>query len=133
MTKPFDRTKPFKTRNGCVARIITWVAGSKTFPIIGYVTYEEEEGNWPRCWTSNGYAETDGCENPYDLVNVPEVKQTFYNLYEPNQVGTHLPYSNGFATLQEAQKYSARRRIGVLVMTYEDDVLKSTNLITEGI
>lgn len=79
--KPFDPTKPARTKNGRPVRIIcTDAAGFD--PIIALVPLEGEHGKVARespfVYKANGVFLAD---SPWNLENVPETKELWLSLY----------------------------------------------------
>lgn len=81
----FDPTKPVQTRAGDSARIIcTDRVGTR--PIVALVKQDNTES--VSTYTKDGFAYC-GESNPNDLVNIPEKRLVWLNVY-PNDIGAHL-------------------------------------------
>jgi hypothetical protein len=83
---PFDPTKPVQTRDGRKVRIICTDA-KDCQPIIALIT--EKGCEMPRQYDLNGSFFYDGRECQTDLVNVPETKSFWSNVYDD---GPRFPY-----------------------------------------
>lgn len=80
MTKPFDPTKPCKTRDGREARIICTDATLPGFPIVALVGTGAAEGMIH--YTNDGrYRSSSTCESSYDLINTPKTIEGWVNIY----------------------------------------------------
>lgn len=94
-----DFTKPVQTRRGYPVMILT-TDGRGNYPVVGYI----RESTDVHTWMSSGRYCT-GPEGPLDLINVPEKRVVYVNLYPY----PHL--SPGFhPTRKDADKYAMSQR-----------------------
>lgn len=82
--KPFDITKPFRTRDGREARVFISDSENAEYPFIGAV--HKLSGWHSTSWTRQGEY-LSGCNSGYNLVNtLPRHKRTLWmNVYEYGQ------------------------------------------------
>ena len=111
----FDPTKPVQTRDGRKARIICTDAKQNKYPIVALVTINDEIED-VRSYTESGYFYAFENNSAFDLINIPERKVKFANVYE-----THV--SRWFDERSEADSTKSSGRIGVLKLIYEDNKL----------
>lgn len=105
-TKTFDPTKPVQLRRGNPARIVATDAKGR-FPILAL--YEDEGSECPILRHANGTCSYK--DNPYDLINVPETVELFFNLYD-------TLISHGRKSRQDADLRATPIRIGVARLSY---------------
>jgi hypothetical protein len=95
----FDPTKPVQTRDGRKARIIcTDVDGAKT--IIALVK-DSVGDEIPRCYFQDGRYFTYESHSPNDLINVPETKSYWANVY-PDRPGALWLHKEDCSTMAQS-------------------------------
>lgn len=83
-----DFTKPVQTKDGREVVIHTTKGVSTQYPIVG--EYRTWDGRWLReAWTSSGTYGMSGKETIMDLINVPEKRVMYVNVYDPAIWGCH--------------------------------------------
>ncbi len=110
----FDPTKPVKTRDGRKARIICTDANNHQ-PIVALIT-ESNGHEYNRNYTKDGFYFIGIGKSDSDLINIPERRIRWTNVYAYHADGSYL-------TQELADENAAARRLGVLKLTYEDDQL----------
>ena len=77
----FDPTKPVQTRDGRKARIVSDKVSRGGYKYIAIIS-EESGDEWSGTFISDGsyYASGDACHR--DLINVPEKREMWVNVYE---------------------------------------------------
>jgi hypothetical protein len=122
--KPFDPTKPVQLRNGIPARIIcTDQKGDK--PIVILYTQGQNENVGHRY--ADGRLGTN--TSARDLVNVPDVRVEYRNIWGEDGAGTF-----SYKTYVEAASKcpsSGIKRLGIQKLIFTDDKLTSVELVTE--
>ena len=81
MSEPFDPTKPCQTRAGVKVRILCTYAGGE-YPIAGLV---QGLNDIAYRWTSDGKFLTNGKLKDNDLINIPEKRKVWVNVYRDGQ------------------------------------------------
>ncbi len=117
----FDPAKPVRTRDGRAAIIDASDArftGGKT--ISARVT-EREGYEVVYTYMPNGSLFHCGEVNHSDLINVPEQRHHWYNVYESGSAGAHY-------TRSKADKSATPGRIAVLHLIFEDRKLVSSEV-----
>lgn len=126
MSKPFDPTKPVACRDGTPARIICSDRKAPGYSIVAL--YSNETGNEGISYHYDDGRKCDIFRNkvpdeyPWDLVNVPERKSVFVNVY-----ASHL--GDQYCTKELADKrYRDMKnpivnRKGMVELVYEDNEL----------
>lgn len=112
----FDPNKPVQTRSGNKARIICTDSRNKKFPIVALITAGGEE--IVASFSSNGSYTSGGCDS-WDLVNIPEERVRFVNIYKSRAYfGTH-------DTKEDAYSKRLEGWLGCLKLTIvEDEITK---------
>jgi hypothetical protein len=110
--KPFDPTKPCRTRDGRAARIICADAKSK-WPIVALV--EHSGGEYTRRFCEAGFSES--CRAPDDLVNIPIRVSYWTKIYERHVIGAE--YTSARAA---AAQMNTERAVAYLEIIFEDDL-----------
>lgn len=118
----FDLSKPVKTRDGRPARIIATDRRCNGLrPVIALVTMEydieeihsyADDGTWS------------STPSDKDLVNVPEEKTVWVNVYNDGSTHHH-------ETLFKANNAKGKYRIGVLRLVYADHNVLSCEVLTD--
>lgn len=107
----FDPTKPVQTRGGSKARIICTDAGGKQ-PIVALIS-DDKAHEFPEKYGNDGSFFTIGGHAGHDLINIPERRVLWANVYEHG--------TEGRLNSRTAAEASARAgRLGVLKLTYEN-------------
>lgn len=135
--KPFDPNKPVQTRDGCKARILCTDRNMPGYPIIAlhyahgfeHVFSHKADG---RLNSSREMKE--------DLVNVPERKTVYVNMYAGRTRGPDKPSCGGQCHKNIAQAVTHRENMArrmqktkpcTLGITYEDDTIVDVEIIYE--
>lgn len=120
--KPFDPTKPVKTRDGRPARIVATDARSD-YPVVALV--EDNHGHEViRSFTARGQVVDYGTAS-HDLVNIPELTRRFINVCggsNPTDVLTVAAYR----TRELADRYAGGRQ-GVLEVVFDETGVVETS------
>ena len=124
MTKPFDPTKPVQTRDGRKVRILCIDRKDDIDPIVGLVDDNGRERI--SSWRENGkyYHNREGIYG-YDLVNIPEHKSAWGNVYSYGSPSILL-----YGTKEDATIHKGNRR-GLVEIIYEDDEIIDVKLHKE--
>ncbi len=115
----FDPTKPVRTRDGREARIITFGADNKLYPIVALVK-SREGAEYPVSVTEDGLYCDEWDSYDDDLVNVPAPKQKaelWVNVYPDNEFGK-LCHSKELAD-QSARRQGPPFRIAYVKVNVE--------------
>ncbi len=84
-----DPTKPVQTRDGRKARIIATDRNGSYYPIIALVSSKNSKEEIIVSYRPNG-SEVDGLSlRPLDLINVPEERELWVNVYNNTYSTTH--------------------------------------------
>ena len=112
-----DLTKPVQTVDGRSVTIIT-TGGRGGYPVIGYL----EDSDGPYTWSAEGIYDI-GSESTQDLVNVPEERVVYVNIYEDfsavhatYQAAYNASHANGRAD----GRLLARKRVVVAVGCFDE-------------
>src|SRR5689334_12021489 len=115
MNKPFDPTKPVRTKAGtqaviCYNSMLGGRVESETYPLL--VEYKTKEGDWrSTVMTADGRMDIHVAQSDYDLENIPEkIKLTgWVNVYgfEDGAAGI----SDIYKSKQDANDGAGHRRI----------------------
>src|SRR5574337_94440 len=97
----FDPTKPVQTRAGHPARIICTDRKGE-YPIVALVDDDDKA----RCFTKDGmyWASSKPCNN--DLVNVPQKREGWINIYQDSRRGRYG--GQIFSNYKDAKDYCVR-------------------------
>lgn len=79
----FDPKKPVQTKSGKKVSLVT-TEGIGGYPLIGYMG----ERTFPELWTKEGKLH-EGCESPLDLINIPEERDVWVNVYDDGVWAPH--------------------------------------------
>ena len=110
----FDPTKPVQQENGRAAYIVTTNSHVENFPIIAELA--DNHGGFSLAYfTSKGR----GYARPLQLVNIPQKKDVWVNIYRHNIDGS-LYYAGEYATPESADCGAAADRVGRIRMTLEE-------------
>ena len=104
--KPFDPRKPVQTRDGGSARIICTDRADADYPIVALL----EDEQCAMTFTKTGQAWA-GSESPCDLINIPERRELWVNVYSTGWGGAH-------PTRTEADAGAFRDRIACVRVEY---------------
>ncbi|HET8685549.1 MAG TPA: hypothetical protein VFM18_02655 [Methanosarcina sp.] len=116
-------TKPVQTRDGLPVRILC-TDRKDDYPIVGLVKYQS--GEEVRTWTDSGSYSLDLTNRHKDLMNVPETKIYYMNVYW-NRVGV---YNSSLEQAHSNINESAQSEyICTLKLTYENDVLVKKEIV----
>lgn len=114
----FDPKKPVRTRDGRAARIICEDAVGEQ-PIVALVRVKTTKGpiEITHNYSENGryYISDNDCV--LDLVNIPERKSYWVNVYYDKTVGST------WYSLEDLKKSNTRHAAGVIELVFEDDNL----------
>jgi hypothetical protein len=111
----FDPTKPVQTRDGRKVRIIcTDAAGPH--PIVALIKVEKEGRECSHQFSKIGSYFANSIASELDLINIPERKVRWVNVYEDSTSGQ-------FAHRESADACAAVKRLGILKLIYENDEL----------
>jgi hypothetical protein len=130
--KPFDPSKPVQTREGSPARIICTdrkfksLDNYKDWPILALF------GNGPN--EIVGAFMRDGRmfstrDDPRDLVNVPDIRYEYQNVYKRGTSTPRFCYATLEAAKNSRAKVSPDIHLGYLKYTFEDDEFKTVEFI----
>lgn len=108
-----DLTKPVQTRDGRRVRILCTDRQDEKFPIIALVQDLFECNERLYSYTKRGFANVGGGPSSCDLVNVPEKRSMWVNVYE--KANNDVCHS----TKREADKNQVPGRIACIELTYE--------------
>ena len=81
MTKVLDLNKPVQTRDGRKVRILATDRKGAHYPVLGLLTQADDEET-VESWTLAGEFYS-GDTDEADLVNVPEKRVLYFNIYPP--------------------------------------------------
>lgn len=121
MTK-LDLHKPVQTRDGRPVRLIC-TNKKGDFPLVGLVLKNNGDEE-VITFSNNGLYYENGPECISDLVNVPERKERWLNVYPPDTCVAPFEKSR-----YDADVRASSHRIGVLHLVYEDNKVVSTEYI----
>ena len=110
----FDPTKPVQTCDSRKARIICTDANNHQ-PIVALIT-EQDGHEYTRNYTKDGFYYIGAGRSDSDLINIPERRIMWTNVYTHHTDGS-------YTTRERADETAGARRIGVLKLTYENDEL----------
>lgn len=114
--KPFDPTKPCRTRNGKSARIIcTDAKGSK--PIIALISDCTGVEIMSR-YCSDGLRLTTGEKCMGDLINIPEKHEMWVNVY--GKIINSYNIGDGYVSKEQADKAASLIRIACIKVPFEE-------------
>ncbi len=82
----FDPTKPVQTRDGRKARIIATDRNGSHYPIIALVSSKNYKEELIVTYLANGSEDDCISQSPLDLVNVPEERELWVNVYENGDI-----------------------------------------------
>lgn len=107
-----DLEKPVKTVSGKAVRIIAKDVKSK-FPVIAIVTQTDGDET-VEAYTNGGHYYLDKTASEYDLMNVPEERHIYFNLYGNGESFSYNSYRSSAAAFdREAAFGSARVRLTI--------------------
>lgn len=107
MSKKFDPTKPVQTRGGYLARIICTnkeVSENYNFPIVALIKLPTDVVERIEAYTSKGYYSASEVEHSLDLINIPEEKIGWINVYSSTKINHAYAGEVIFSTKEEAEK-----------------------------
>ena len=84
-----DLTKPVQTRDGRKVRVLC-TDGPEEFPVAGYVARAKR----PTVWTRGGHYNLNLREAEIDLINVPEKRVVWVNMYPSKIAQPHTSKIN---------------------------------------
>lgn len=119
--KPFDPTKPVKTRDGRPARIICTDARNRVYPVIALVVTDGNER--PEMFTHRGkFYEGLAGNDPKDLINIPVKREGWINIFPnltfpPNVVACT---SHAFDSEKEADDHATGDRVACIRIEWEE-------------
>jgi hypothetical protein len=112
----FDHTKPVQTRDGRKAEIIkSDLKDLDGLKIVAIVT-EDKGHQWVKTYGMTGRYLDNPNESRHDLVNIPERKSNWYNMYS----GYCL--CGDYLSREKADRSRTNGRKAVLEIIYEDEV-----------
>lgn len=117
-----DITKPVQTRDGRPVRILC-TDKKGNYPVVGLVT-NNDGSETVNSYRHDGVYYSAGVSDA-DLVNAPERKERWLNMYPPS-LG-HSVYPEFCTVRTAADKQAGPNRIGILHIVYEDDKVISTS------
>jgi len=123
--KKFDPTKPVQTRSGLPARIVctnrkyVGSSGVETWPIMAL--YSVKGNEIAVSCQANGRIRSNE-DSPCDLVNVPDIRYEYQNVYESGR---------STAIRSPTQQHPTGFRLGYLKYTFEDNELKTVEFIRD--
>lgn len=119
-----DLTKPVQTRDGRKARIIATDRKSAN-PVVALVELVTERGECEMTcsYTLDGSYYTSGTVTKSDLVNVPEEKVWFYNVYE------HRSPMYPYRTAADAKEAMVGYGGASLAVVFEDGKFKRVEVL----
>jgi hypothetical protein len=97
----FDPTKPVQTRDGRKARIICTDMVDERYPIVALIT-EETDREFPVSFTADGRILDSAREHDNDLVNIPEKREGWINVYPVPESPWRTPSDWLYPTMEEA-------------------------------
>lgn len=107
MSKKFDPTKPVQTRNGNLARIICTdkeAVESHNFPIVALIKSPTDIVERIEVYTKEGYYSNSELEHSADLINIPEEKVGWINIYSSAEINYTYVGKNIYETKEESEK-----------------------------
>ena len=109
----FDPTKPVQTRDGRKARIVSDKVSRGGYKYIAIIS-EESGDEWSGTFISDGsyYASGDACHR--DLINVPEKREMWVNVYDGSYKSPV-----GHDSRESADLCSFQNRIACVRVEYE--------------
>ena len=106
-----DLSKPVQTRAGRTAKIFEVINDGSSWPIHG--AYQDSTSTWfSRQWRHSGSASYGPSTDPYDLINVPETRTVWVNVYKDG-------LGASFNTKDSANNVACPDRIACIKVTYE--------------
>lgn len=116
----FDPSKPVQTRDGQKATIICdtrrFTYCEHEFPIVALVHRKDGEDSIITT-QADGHTFIDGSENPLDLINIPEKRTCWGNVYLYNDGRQPCIATHG--TREEADTYAGEERVDCVEITYQ--------------
>lgn len=105
--KPLDLTKPLQTRDGQPVTILTTERPDSLHPVVGMTN-----AGLILTYTTQGKVYSCGREHELDLMNVPEKRTFWFNIYEDRQ--TRHPNRD------HADYYACYGRLACVEVTYTE-------------
>jgi hypothetical protein len=116
MGKPFDSTKPVRTRDGRAARIVCTDAGGMQ-PLVALVSLAERE--IIERYHKNGlYYENGRHESGLDLVNIPVKRGGWVNVLPPDRICRDVV--GMYDTKEAADKNASENRVACIFVEFEE-------------
>lgn len=106
----FDPTKPVKTRDGHKARIVSDKAENHPYKYIAIIT-QDHGREYAATFSSEGNYDTLVGECGQDLINVPEKREMWVNVYADDVTS--------YDTKREADEIASPSRIACVRVNYE--------------
>ena len=113
MTKEFDLTKPVQTRDGRTARILCTDREGWEWPVVALI--KSKTGIEGVCSYLRSGRLKGASESTLDLINVPEKRTLWLNVYTSGSVS-----SPGHRSKAIASTHAHRTRIACIEITYEE-------------
>lgn len=107
----FTPTKPVQTRDGHKARIVSDNSSEIGYKYIAVIT-QDHGGEYAATFSSEGYYDLPGGECGLDLINVPEKREMWVNVYDTKPLYRHN-------TRDIADKEAGLDRIACVWVEYE--------------
>ena len=103
-----DFTKPVQTRSGLPVTIIT-TEGRAGYPVLGYIGDEKDLSHW----SLNSHYVLD-LDNKYDLINVPEKRVGYINLF------SNFTARGNYTDKSQADRSAGQNRIACIRVEYTE-------------
>lgn len=115
MNRPLDVTRPVQTRDGRKVRLFETNLKNRNTRLAGIITMQDGE-EFVAAWRADGRA-TNVREDPIDLVNGPQKRQGWMNVYEAStpEMMNAVIYPTRAAADQRA---ADRRRLACLPVEF---------------
>lgn len=119
MAKKLDLTKPVQTKSGLPARIICTDKKDDEFPVVALVSMSDMEALLK--FNRFGAAELGSDGSGFDLVNVPEKKGAWFNIYNTeNVIIPKTADAFGYKTREDADAHGNAHRVACVYVEWEE-------------
>ena len=115
-----DLEKPVQTRDGRKARVICTDMKHEKGPIIAIIEtsegFEKVQQYWEGGYYNNNYHD-DRIDSGNDLINIPEEKELWLNVYDENK---RVPFATLRVSKKDADEFADKDRIARIKVTYKE-------------
>lgn len=116
-----DLTKPVQTRDGRKALIVTTKLHDRTFPVAAEIEIDgDSQHTTVNTFTVDGHYMNDGSQRNGDLINVPDKRVVWVNMY-PDVVCKGFASKHGSDTLDKGKQREACVRVEYEVGQFDEE------------